>query len=69
MGILNNFMDKFKNAEFTVAPNKKLKTISGDFKKAYFVPFEIFMKDYLFLFIISLASTVSVACGTRRSLS
>lgn len=35
MGILNNFMDKFKNAEFTVAPNKKLKTISGDFKKAF----------------------------------
>ena len=35
MGILNNFMDKFKNAEFTVAPNKKLKTISADFKKAF----------------------------------
>ncbi|MBE6175807.1 MAG: hypothetical protein E7146_02270 [Rikenellaceae bacterium] len=28
-------MDKFKNAEFTVAPNKKLKTISTDFKKAF----------------------------------
>ena len=27
--------DKFKNAEFTVAPNKKLKTISADFKKAF----------------------------------
>ena len=35
MGILNNLMDKFKNAEFTVAPNKKLKTISADFKKAF----------------------------------
>ena len=35
MGILNNFMDKFKNAEFTVAPQKKLKTISADFKKAF----------------------------------
>lgn len=28
-------MDKFKNAEFTVAPQKKLKTISADFKKAF----------------------------------
>ena len=28
-------MDRFKNAEFTVAPNKKLKTISADFKKAF----------------------------------
>ena len=35
MGLLNNFMDKFKNAEFTVAPQKKLKTISADFKKAF----------------------------------
>ncbi|MBR4968215.1 MAG: hypothetical protein IKY19_08315 [Bacteroidaceae bacterium] len=35
MGILNNLMDRFKNAEFTVAPNKKLKTISADFKKAF----------------------------------
>ena len=35
MGLLNNLMDKFKNAEFTVAPNKKLKTLSVDFKKAF----------------------------------
>ena len=35
MGLLNNFMDKFKNAEFSVAPQKKLKTISADFKKAF----------------------------------
>ena len=28
-------MDRFKNAEFTVAPQKKLKTISADFKKAF----------------------------------
>lgn len=35
MGILNNLMDKFKNAEFTVAPQKKLKTLSADFKKAF----------------------------------
>ena len=35
MGLLNNILDSFKNAEFTVAPNKKLKTISADFKKAF----------------------------------
>ena len=35
MGILNAILDNFKNAEFTVAPNKKLKTISADFKKAF----------------------------------
>ena len=35
MGLLNNLKDRFKNAEFTVAPNKKLKTISADFKKAF----------------------------------
>lgn len=35
MGLLNNLMDRFKNAEFTVAPQKKLKTISADFKKAF----------------------------------
>ena len=35
MGILNNLKNKFKSAEFTVAPKKKLKTISADFKKAF----------------------------------
>ena len=34
MGLLNNIKDRFKNAEFSVAPNKKLKTISKDFKEA-----------------------------------
>lgn len=35
MGLINNLMDRFKNAEFTVAPQKKLKTLSSDFKKAF----------------------------------
>lgn len=35
MGLLNNIKDRFKNAEFAVAPNKKLKTISKDFKTAF----------------------------------
>lgn len=35
MGLLNNILDKFSKAEFTVAPQKKLKSISADFKKAF----------------------------------
>lgn len=35
MGLLNNILDKFSKAEFTVAPQKKLKTISAEFKKAF----------------------------------
>jgi len=35
MGLLNNLKDHFTNAEFTVAPNKKVKTVCADFKKAF----------------------------------
>lgn len=35
MGLLNNIKDRFNNADFSVAPNKKLKTISKDFKTAF----------------------------------
>lgn len=35
MGLLNNLKDAFNKVEFTVAPNKKLKTISADFKKTF----------------------------------
>jgi len=35
MGLFNNIFDRFSNAEFSVAPNKKLKTISQDFKKSF----------------------------------
>ena len=33
MGLLNSIKDHFTNAEFSVAPNKKVKTICADFKK------------------------------------
>ena len=33
--LINNIKDAFNKADFTVAPNKKLKTISADFKKAF----------------------------------
>ena len=35
MGLVNNFLDRFNKAEFTVSPNKKLKTLSGEFKEAF----------------------------------
>lgn len=35
MKLLNNLLDHFNKAEFEVAPQKKLKTISTDFKNAF----------------------------------
>ena len=35
MGLINNLKDKFNKAEFTVAPQKKLKTISKEFLEAF----------------------------------
>jgi hypothetical protein len=35
MGISNSIKDHFNNAEFSIAPNKKLKTISKDFKSSF----------------------------------
>ena len=35
MGLINNLKDKFNKAEFTVAPQKKLKTLSKEFLDVY----------------------------------
>ncbi|MCQ2049974.1 MAG: hypothetical protein MJZ22_03100 [Candidatus Saccharibacteria bacterium] len=35
MGLFNNIKDHFTNAEFTVAPNKKVKTICSEFKGTF----------------------------------
>lgn len=35
MGILDNIKDRFNKAEFTVAPQKKLKTLSAEFLEAF----------------------------------
>lgn len=35
MGLINNIKDHFVNAEFTVAPNKKVKTVCKEFKEAF----------------------------------
>ena len=42
MGLLNNLKDHFTNAEFTVAPNKKVKTVCADFKKTFGVTLAIY---------------------------
>ena len=35
MGLIDNLKDKFNKAEFTVAPQKKLKTLSKEFLDAF----------------------------------
>lgn len=35
MGLLDKIKDNFTKAEFTVSPQKKLKTLSADFEKAF----------------------------------
>lgn len=35
MGLLNNILDRFNKTELTVAPNKKLKSISLEFKSNF----------------------------------
>lgn len=35
MGLISNLKDKFNKAEFTVAPQKKLKTLSKEFLDAF----------------------------------
>ena len=35
MGLFNSIKDHFNKAEFTIAPNKKLKTISKEFKETF----------------------------------
>ena len=35
MGFFNNIIDSFNSAEFSVSGNKKLKSLSRDFKKDF----------------------------------
>ena len=35
MGIFNNFFDQFKAGDFTLEPNKKVKTIQSEFKENF----------------------------------
>lgn len=42
MGLINNLKDHFTNAEFSVAPQKKVKTVCADFKKTFGVTLAIY---------------------------
>ncbi len=42
MSILNKVVDHFKKSEFTVSPNKKVKTIKKDFKTAFGLSLRIY---------------------------
>ena len=47
MGLINSIKDHFMNAEFSVAPNKKIKTICADFKKTFGVTLAIYKGSQL----------------------
>lgn len=42
MGILSNFFDKFKASDFSIAPNKKIKTIQKEFKDNFGLTLRVF---------------------------
>lgn len=35
MGLLSNFFDKFKAKDFSISPNKKIKTVQAEFKENF----------------------------------
>ena len=73
MGLLNNIKDRFKNAEFSVAPNKKLKTISKDFKEAFdlslvFYKGNMIAEDTLTLAALNKKTTKDVNSNSKEDL-
>jgi hypothetical protein len=73
MGLLNNIKDRFKNAEFSVAPNKKLKTISKDFKEAFdlslvFYKGNMIAEDTLTLSALNKKTTKDVNSNSKEEL-
>lgn len=73
MGLLNNIKDRFKNAEFSVAPNKKLKTISKDFKEAFglsliFYKGNMIAEDDLTLAALNKKTTKEIITNSKEDL-
>ncbi len=56
MKLLNNLLDHFNKAEFTVAPQKKLKSISSEFKTAFELSLVFYKGNMLAEADITLAS-------------
>jgi hypothetical protein len=73
MGLLDNIKDRFNNAEFSVAPNKKLKTISKDFKDAFglslvFYKGNMIAEDTLTLAALNKKTSKDVNTSTKEDL-
>lgn len=73
MGLLNNIKDRFKKAEFSVAPNKKLKTISKDFKEAFglsliFYKGNMIAEDDLTLAALNKKTTKEIITNSKEDL-
>lgn len=47
MGILANFLDKFKAKDFSISPNKKIKTIQSEFKENFGLSLRVYKGNQL----------------------
>ncbi len=73
MGLFNNIKDHFNKAEFTIAPNKKLKTISKEFKDAFdlsliFYKGNMIAEDHLTLAALNKKTTKEVISNSKDEL-
>jgi hypothetical protein len=73
MGIFNSIKDHFNKAEFTIAPNKKLKTISKEFKEAFglslvFFKGKIIAEDSLTLAALNKKTAKDVDTSSKEGL-
>lgn len=73
MGLFDNILDRFNKAEFSVAPNKKLKSISRDFKTAFeltlvFYKGNIIAEEDLTLAALNKRTTKDVIANTNVEL-
>jgi len=73
MGLFDNILDRFNKAEFSVAPNKKLKSISKDFKTAFelsliFYKGNMIAEDDLTLAALNKKTTKDVISNTNTEL-
>jgi hypothetical protein len=73
MGIFNSIKDHFNKAEFTIAPNKKLKTISKEFQEAFdlslvFYKGSVIADDTLTLTALNNKTTKDIATSSKDGL-
>jgi len=73
MGLFNSIKDHFNKAEFTIAPNKKLKTISKEFKESFglslvFYKGKMIAEDTLTLAALNNKTAKNVATASKDAL-